>query len=86
MCGGPLSSLEPVQSRSGDDPSWYCRTPTVVLLAKGVAGLLQDSVALCHQITTLDRSKLEQQIGYFAEPELRANELAVLNAIDIHSE
>lgn len=62
------------------------RTPTVVPLAKGVAGLSQDSVALCHQITTLDRSNLEQQIGYLTDPDLRAIESAVLNAIDIHPE
>jgi mRNA interferase MazF len=36
---------------------------TVVLLSQGTAGLAQDSVVLCHQVTTLDRSKLSNQIG-----------------------
>ena len=59
------------------------RTATVVPLAKGVAGLPQDCVAICHQITTLDRSKLQEQIGELAETELRAIEAAVLNAINV---
>ena len=62
------------------------RAPTVVPLAKGVAGLPQDCVAVCHQITTLDRSKLQQQIGYLPEPELRAIASAILNAIDVHAD
>lgn len=59
------------------------RTATVVPLAKGVAGLPQDCVAICHQITTLDRSKLQEQIGELPEIELRAIEAAVLNAINV---
>lgn len=39
------------------------RGHTVVPLPKGEAGLTKDSVALCHQITTLDRAKLTEFIG-----------------------
>lgn len=39
------------------------RGPTAVLLPKGTAGLSQESVALCHQVTTLDRAKLTAPIG-----------------------
>lgn len=39
------------------------RGPTAVLLPKGTAGLRRESVALCHQVTTLDRSKLTDRIG-----------------------
>jgi len=49
----PLST-SPTQRRRG---------PTAVLLPKGTAGLRQESVALCHQVTTLDRSKLTDRIG-----------------------
>ncbi len=59
------------------------RTPTVVSLAKGIGGLPQDCVAVGHQITTLDRSKLQQQIGLLPDLELRTIERAVLNALDI---
>lgn len=47
------------------------RGPSAVLLPRGVAGLRRESVVLCHQVTTLDRSKLTQRIG-----ELGANELS----------
>jgi len=43
-------------------------------------------VAVCHQITTLDRDKLQQQIGYLPDAELRAIEAAFLNAIDVSIE
>jgi mRNA interferase MazF len=39
------------------------RGPSVVPVSKGVGGLPKDSVAVCHQVTTLDRQKLSQRIG-----------------------
>ncbi len=36
---------------------------TAILLPGGIGGLKQESVALCHQITTLDRAKLTENIG-----------------------
>ena len=39
------------------------RGPTAVLIPSGVSGLPRDSVALCHQVTTLDRTKLDQLLG-----------------------
>lgn len=39
------------------------RGPTAVSLPAGAGGLPKASVALCHQITTLDRSKLTQRLG-----------------------
>src|SRR5215204_4047492 len=39
------------------------RGPTAVLLSQGAAGMRKESVVLCHQVTTLDRSKLTQRIG-----------------------
>lgn len=36
---------------------------TAVALPQGTGGLMQDSTALCHQVTTLDRAKLSQHIG-----------------------
>jgi mRNA interferase MazF len=47
-------STSPAQARRG---------PTVVALPAGAGGIRNDSVALCHQVTTLDRSKLTQHIG-----------------------
>src|SRR6185437_14796455 len=39
------------------------RGPTVVLLPAGATGLSKASVAVCHQVTTLDRSKLSKRAG-----------------------
>jgi len=44
-------------------PKQRRRGPTAVLLPKGTAGTRQESVVLCHQVTTLDRSKLTEWIG-----------------------
>jgi mRNA interferase MazF len=49
----PLSTSA-VQSRRG---------PTAIPLPKGTAGLRQECVVLCHQVTTLDRAKLVERIG-----------------------
>ena len=36
---------------------------TAILLPKNIGGSSQESIALCHQITTLDRAKLQEKIG-----------------------
>ena len=52
-------------------PKQRRRGPTAVLLPKGNAGLRQECVALCHQVTTLDRSKLADRIGELPVASLR---------------
>ncbi|MBZ5618506.1 MAG: type II toxin-antitoxin system PemK/MazF family toxin [Acidobacteriia bacterium] len=37
--------------------------PTVIELSGGTAGLPKTSVAVCHQVTTLDRAKLTKRVG-----------------------
>lgn len=54
----PLST-SPAQARRG---------PTAVPLPAGAAGLKRDSVALCHQVTTLDRRKLSARLGTLPAP------------------
>jgi mRNA interferase MazF len=39
------------------------RGPTAVPLPAGAGGLTQESIALCHQVTTLDRAKLDALVG-----------------------
>ena len=39
------------------------RGPTVVSIPRRTGGMPKSSLALCHQVTTLDRSKLEERIG-----------------------
>lgn len=56
---------------------------TVVALPTASAGLPQDSVAVCHQVTTLDRSKLSQQLGALPSKILREVEQALKAALDL---
>ena len=39
------------------------RGPTAVEVPAGAVGLKKTGVALCHQVTTLDRSKLTKRLG-----------------------
>lgn len=59
------------------------RGPTVVPLAAGTGGLPQDCVAVCHQVTTLDRSKLSRRLGALPEFALRSIEVALKAAVDL---
>jgi mRNA interferase MazF len=43
------------------------RGPTAVPLPKGSGGLTADSIALCHQVTTLDRAKLTRRMGRLSD-------------------
>jgi mRNA interferase MazF len=47
------------------------RGPTAIAFPAGTGGLNQESVALCHQVTTIDRSKLERRIGLLGPGLLR---------------
>jgi mRNA interferase MazF len=50
----------PLTSRKSEARVIY---PNEVLLPAGTAGLRVDSIALCYQIRTLDKSRLEQDLG-----------------------
>src|SRR5437773_8252939 len=44
---------------------------TAILLERGEGGLSQDSIALCHQVTTLDRGKLRHRLGELSAEKMR---------------
>ena len=44
-------------------PAQVKRSLSVLPIPQGVSNLSKDSVALCHQVTTLDRAKFEKFIG-----------------------
>lgn len=58
------------------------RGPTVVLVPASTWGLAGTGVVLCHQITTLDRSKFFNRIGAVSNTLLRSIENGVKAAID----
>lgn len=69
----PLSTSTAQQSRG----------PTVVTLPRGTAGLLHESAALCHQVTTLDRAKLVKPIGTLPRRFLLSVNAALRAALDL---
>lgn len=73
LSGIPLSTGQ-VQQRRGH----IC-----VFLPKGEGGLEQDSVALCHQITTLDKSKLVHYIGSLPSTRLEEIEHGIKLYLDM---
>jgi len=71
----PVVNVIPLTSRKSPSRSIY---PNEVLLPAGYAGLKVDSIALCYQIRTLDKSRLERELGTLAETNLRR---AILQAV-----
>ncbi len=61
------------------------RGPTAVAIPAGTAGLARPSVALCHQITVLDRTKLGGRIGVLPPDLLGAIETGLMHALDLQS-
>ncbi|MBI3269492.1 MAG: type II toxin-antitoxin system PemK/MazF family toxin [Planctomycetes bacterium] len=59
------------------------RGPTAVPLPAGAAGLPVESIALCHQVTTLDRSKLVARIGSLSADTMLALEDGLKAAMDL---
>lgn len=59
------------------------RGPTAIPLPKGAGGLRQDSTALCHQVTTLDRAKLTQYLGTLPQDLLQQVEEGMRAALNL---
>ncbi len=59
------------------------RGPTAVTLPAGAGGLPHDSVALCHQITTLDRGKLGELLGALDPERMHEVEKGIKIALDL---
>jgi mRNA interferase MazF len=59
------------------------RGPTVIELSGGTAGLPKTSFAVCHQVTTLDRAKLNKRVGSLPSEPLREVEEGLKAAMDL---
>lgn len=64
-------------------PSQARRGPTVVSIAGSILGLPKSGVAVCHQVTTLDRVKLAKRIGVLPEVIMQDIGEAVKAAMDL---
>ena len=59
------------------------RGPTVVAVPDGAGGLRGAGVAVCHQLTTLDRAKLTERVGALPAPLMTQIEAAIRAALDL---
>jgi len=59
------------------------RRLTVIPLPEGTASLPHSSVAVCHQVTTLDRAKLKNRMGFLPPDILNAVEQGLRAALDL---
>ncbi len=64
-------------------PSQAGRGPTAIFLPRSSGNLPENSIALCHQITTLDKNKLTKYIGELDKVILKQVEQGVKNAINL---
>ncbi len=67
-------STSPRQARRG---------PTVVRVDGAIPGLAEPSVAVCHQVTTLDRSKLSTPLGSLPSGTMAEIDAALRAALDL---
>ena len=59
------------------------RGPTAIALPPGAGGLPRASIALCHQVTTLDRAKLTERLGALPAAVLAAVDGGLRAALDL---
>lgn len=59
------------------------RGPTAVPIPDGAGGLRGDGIAVCHQLTTLDRAKLTRRLGQLPPDVLAAVEHGIRAALDL---
>jgi mRNA-degrading endonuclease toxin of MazEF toxin-antitoxin module len=59
------------------------RGPTAVPIPARGSGLKRESVALCHQVTTLDRAKLTERVGALPEASLAALDGGLVAALSL---
>lgn len=59
------------------------RGPTAVLLPAKSGGLAKAGVALCHQLTTLDRAKLSKRVGTLTNSQMQELDLGIKVALDL---
>ena len=64
----PVVNVVPITSRKSPSRRVF---PNEVLLYAGTANLSQDSIVLCYQIRTLDKKRLQRQLGEIVDVELK---------------
>lgn len=57
--------------------------PSCIQIAKGEGGLTSDSVALCHQLRVLDKTRLQKRLGAVSQATMAAIEVKVVFTMGI---
>ena len=57
--------------------------PSCVMISRGEGGLTSDSVALCHQLRVLDKSRLQHKLGAIGQQTLSVVESKMLFTMGI---
>ena len=68
-------NVVPLTSVKSPDRKVY---PNEVLLPAGTANLARDSIALCYQVRTLDKSRLAKRLGEITDEELHQQVILAL--------
>lgn len=76
----PVVTVVPLTSRKSADRRIY---PNEVLLTAEVTGIKVDSIALCYQLRTLDKRRLERDLGTITNVSIRQS---LVEAIRFHLE
>ena len=63
----PVVKTAPLTSRKAERRVY----PNEALIPRGTAGLQVDSIALCYQIRTIDKRRLERQLGEVTDVRIR---------------
>lgn len=71
----PVVNVVPLTSLKSPERKIYANE---VLLPAGTGGISVDSIALCYQIRTLDKSRLIVRLGQVTERKIQAQVLAAL--------
>ena len=71
----PVVNVVPLTSLKSPERRIY---PTEVFLPAGAGRISVDSIALCYQVRTLDKSRLLTEIGELSDRKLRSQVLAAL--------
>lgn len=71
----PVVNIIPLTSLKSAVRNIY---PNEVLLPADIAGLQMDSIALCYQVRTLDKSRLEEDVGELVDAKLRQEVIEAL--------
>jgi mRNA interferase MazF len=71
----PIVNVIPLTSLKSDSRIIY---PNEVRLAAGTGGPRMDSIALCYQIRTLDKRRLERELGELRDVNLRQEILTAI--------